>query len=235
MIICFHEINNFAVFESNLKYLKNRYQLLPLEMISLAQKENAFITFDDNYKSWVHAVDILDYYDIPAHFFLNTVVYDSKLSSKEYSQKLERTHVHEFMSYADLETIDKSKIARFSSHTHTHLRLSNNSVEDCVEDIQNSQRFLQEFKSFNSEMLSYPFGRLRDYYNSNLPVILKQCNITKAYTAIRICHPINRISMKCFDKSLFAPRFIWEADKPPEYNLWKSSLPFKIKDFILPW
>lgn len=234
MIICFHEVKDVKQFEANLVYLRKCFHLLPLSSYSGLTLKHAYITFDDNYKSWLQALDLLEHYNVPAHFFVNTFPYDESKSPYDYAANLERSQVNETMSIADLELLDRSRIAKISSHTHSHLRLSANDTQQCIEDIRKSQSILRQLSSFDPKVLSYPFGRLSDYLKSDLIDMLKICQIEKAFTAIRLNHPIHRFAFRHYDKDFFIPRYIWEADKPPLHNLRKANLAHRLRDLVLP-
>jgi peptidoglycan/xylan/chitin deacetylase (PgdA/CDA1 family) len=234
MIICFHEIKKPCTFAKTIEKLSTNFSLVPLKNYN-NQKKTVSLTFDDNYKSWTEAVDILHHYSVPAHFFINTCIYTARLSKFEYTTRLERKIANEFLSIDELTYIDSHKNIRISSHTNHHIRLSENSSQECIDDIQTSLKFISQLRSHDLLSLSYPFGRLKDYYNASLPYILQTCGIKNAYTAIRLNHPLHRLIFRSAKKNLFQPRFIWEADLSYNSNKMKSSLHYIAKDLILPY
>lgn len=134
-------------FERQLAYLQNRgYSFLRFSETSSSREKNAFIYFDDGFKSVKeNAYAILKRLGIPATLFVTTDYLDQKGEKDLY------------MNWEDAKSI--GDVFEFGSHAVSHVKLNKISLERAREEMRRSKNIIEERFGKNVAAFSYPYGR----------------------------------------------------------------------------
>jgi peptidoglycan/xylan/chitin deacetylase (PgdA/CDA1 family) len=124
-----------------------------------------FISFDDNYRSWSEALDLLDELRVHATFYINTAPIRGTASEAEIESYYERIDHHG--SRVPLSESEIRGLAQrghtVGCHTHTHVDLGKASTIRAREEITRSRTILSEIVGDEIVHFSYPFGMPRNF------------------------------------------------------------------------
>lgn len=170
----FTNLDKFSVslkqFENHIKFLKLMgFESVRTENIDkvLTQKlyktkKFVLITFDDGYKNNLDAAKILKKYNFSAIFFIST---------KYIGKSLNNTPM---LSMDDIKHLINLGM-QIGSHSHFHVKLSELSEDEMIDNIRQSKQILSKFS--NIDDFAYPFGN----YNNTIIRLLKTYNFKRAY------------------------------------------------------
>lgn len=136
---------NPKLFKEHLKFLKDNYDLLPLNHDTLDNKldnKSVSITIDDGYKDNLIAIELLENYKIPFTIYISTGYLDKA----------------QYLSSHDLEDISKTNLCTIGSHTINHKYLSKLGNKKQFEELNGSQLFLESIIKRKVVDFSYPYG-----------------------------------------------------------------------------
>lgn len=148
-------------FESHLSWLSSHnYQILSLtDAITYlnsdsAVKNTAVITIDDGYKSfYTNALPLLVKYKLPATLFINT----------------ETVGAGDYMDWSQLKQAMKNNI-EIGNHTHSHAyflnQKQNERYANFLNDIQLSQKLIEDNLSIKPRVFAYPYGEFDDGFET---------------------------------------------------------------------
>jgi glycosyltransferase involved in cell wall biosynthesis/peptidoglycan/xylan/chitin deacetylase (PgdA/CDA1 family) len=129
----------------------------------------AFVSFDDNYRSWYTALGLLDDLGVRASFYVNTLPLRDRSDPDTIDAYFDRIDHHG--ERAPLSTEELIAIAaaghKIGSHTHSHHNLASLSRKAAVEEIEVNRCLLEKIIGAPVKHFSVPFG-LRRYFPAEL-------------------------------------------------------------------
>ncbi|MGH7461049.1 MAG: polysaccharide deacetylase family protein [Longimicrobiales bacterium] len=124
----------------------------------------AFLSFDDNFRSWYKSIELLNRYEIRAVFYVNTLPFDDACSPADRAAYAYRIGVDPG-SYDPLSGDELRALAaaghEIGAHTHSHFRLAGLPVDQAQQEILSSKRILEDLIGTPVVHFSYPYGMLR--------------------------------------------------------------------------
>ena len=157
LIVAYHSIDTGGAkphleispgdFKRHLLYLRSRgYSFLRFSEPPRPERKNAFIYFDDGFKSVKeNAHPILKRLGIPATLFITTDYLDQKSEERLY------------MNWEEVKSI--SDIFEFGSHAVSHRKLNKIPLGEAREEMARSKKIIEERLGRNVAAFSYPYGR----------------------------------------------------------------------------
>lgn len=100
------------------------------------------IQFDDGYKGIADCINYLVEYQIPIEVFVIT-------------DNIGKTN---FLDKEDMQRLLATGLVKFSSHTHTHKKLSDCDTNTIVDELVRSKRILEDICKTNIDSICYPYG-----------------------------------------------------------------------------
>lgn len=146
---------NPKLFEEHLKFLKDKYRLLPLNHNTLDNKldmNSVSITIDDGYKDNLLAVELLEKYKIPYTIYIAT----GFIGKDQY------------LNIDDLKDILKSELCTLGTHSINHVHLSKLTRDEQYKELYESKIYLEEIVKKEIIDFSYPYG---DYNESAKEIV----------------------------------------------------------------
>lgn len=140
---------NPKLFEEHLKFLKDNYQLLPLNHDTLDNKldtNSVSITIDDGYKDNLVAIELMEKYQIPYTIYISTGLIDKD----------------QYLSTQDLEDISKLDLCILGTHSVNHVYLSKLNKNEQYKELYDSKLFLENNIGKKVIDFSYPYGNYND-------------------------------------------------------------------------
>ncbi|AHF97612.1 polysaccharide deacetylase [Desulfurella acetivorans A63] len=183
VILLYHSIDNtnhhtsldkFTIsketFEKHIKFLRKLgYSSIRASDISsfLDNKlylnyKRVLITFDDGYKNNLEAAKILKKYGFSGLFFISSAYIGKTLDNMQ------------MLDENDIKLLIELGM-EIGSHSHFHLKLSELSKNDILENVTRSKEILSQFT--NVEDFAYPFGN----YSQDVIEVLKKSGFKRAY------------------------------------------------------
>lgn len=158
-----------ACFERHLQFLTKHYEVLTLEKLAakvstktLAGNEAA-ITFDDGYRdNLIHALPLLEKYNVPATIFIVTSQMGQRASfpwDKQYQEKDRAV----FLSESEIRELARHPLITIGAHTHNHSRLSELSFTEQQYEVMKGKEILEQIISKPVTVFAYPFGGTYDF------------------------------------------------------------------------
>lgn len=160
-------------FERQMQYLKQKkYSVIPLSEMCLRLKEGksikrcVAITFDDGYTDFFkNAYPVLKRYNFPATMFLASGLLGKAITPTGSKAGLP------IMSEGDVKRAAAANdLVEFMPHTKTHADLDKLTIENALEEINESRRDIEALTGKPADVLAYPRGR----YTSNIVTELKK-------------------------------------------------------------
>lgn len=131
-----------------------------------------FLSFDDNYRSWLRMLPIFEQYKVRATFYVNSWPFRDRVSATEVRGYLKKMRLTSAAAEQEttLSTAELKEIAdaghTIGAHTHTHPILTTLSQEAAQEEIRTSKEELASLLSRPTEHFAYPFGMRRHFSRS---------------------------------------------------------------------
>ena len=135
----------------------------PDEFLRVSGKA-AFLSFDDNYRSWMEALPVLDRYRARAMFYVNSQPFRDRVGASEMQAYLSRIRAAETRTLATAELRELAAAGHgIGAHTHTHPVLSSLPLLQAQEEIRVSKEELQSVLQQPVRDFAYPFGMRRHF------------------------------------------------------------------------
>ena len=156
--------NDLAIFEEHLKYIKNNFKtIFPGEEIT---SKSVCLTFDDAYADFYFLIfPLLKKYNlkallaIPSKYILeNTTELAENRMNFEHNDLFKNYEKATFCTYEELKEMRDSKLVVFGSHSHSHIDLTQDSVDLNLE-LKVSKEILEEKLQVKIESFVFPFGK----------------------------------------------------------------------------
>lgn len=176
------------LFESHLDYLQKNYQVISLQDFLDAQRENrplppysVVLTFDDGKRNFLTVTSpLLSSRSMPATTFIITDKTDKASDKESANNKFEWSAEdnHSYLSWADVNVLIKEQIFQIGSHTSSHPRLLDISLEEAEEELRNSYNSIVENTGVKEIPLSYPHGQTSSSISKLAETIGYTCGLT---------------------------------------------------------
>ncbi len=171
VVLAYHSIGGGSpfsqpveLFREQLRILTEHFTIVPLpgllETLATGRERLAAITFDDGFEDlYTSAFPILNQARLPFTVFLTTAFLEGGSASFQWSPHysglppLTWSQVREMMSRG----------CHVGSHTHSHPRLSDCTVEEIDEELKQSRHTIEHKTRTEVSALAYPFGQPHDY------------------------------------------------------------------------
>ena len=140
---------NPKLFEQHLKFLKDNYQLWPLNYDTLDNYldiNSVSITIDDGYKDNLVAVELMEKHQIRYTIYISTGLIDKE----------------QYLTTQDLEDISKLGLCTLGTHSVNHVHLSRLNKNEQYKELYDSKLFLENIIGKKVIDFSYPYGDYND-------------------------------------------------------------------------
>jgi peptidoglycan/xylan/chitin deacetylase (PgdA/CDA1 family) len=176
-----------------------------------------FISFDDNYRSWLQTLPILQKYQATATFYVNSWPFRDRVSKTEVDHYIGRLRQPNIASQREttLSTAELKEIAAaghvIGAHTHTHPVLTAISNDAACEEIRICKEELGALLSRSPAHFAYPYGMRRHFSRS----LRRYCG-SIGFRTIANAIPCMQYARSRPD-NLY--RSIWFLEQPLAFNL----------------
>jgi peptidoglycan/xylan/chitin deacetylase (PgdA/CDA1 family) len=177
----------------------------------------AFVSFDDNYRSWLRLLPILDRHRLSATFYVNSGPFRDRANHAEVTAYLRIVGSEEdtTLSTRELKEIAAAGHA-IGSHTRSHPVLTALSAHAAREEIRIGKTELEAILERPVEHFSYPFG-MRRHFSESLRSYCRSIGFVTIANAI-----------PCLQYSSMQPdrlqRSVWYPDQSLAFNLQNVSI-----------
>jgi peptidoglycan/xylan/chitin deacetylase (PgdA/CDA1 family) len=228
--IYFHyvEEHNFETIHQIVKYfLDIGYKLVkPSDFLISSDEKLLFISFDDNYGSWVRLADFLSVNNIYSTFYINSgLIKEFSTDEKRLDYFKRIKHMHNDCSV--LEMSDIIKIRNFGhnigGHSSDHYPLTMIELKDAFEQIYLDKIRLEHILNESVVDFSYPYG-MPIYFNN----VLRDYCLSIGYKSIAKAIPC--MLYKKEKNEFIVNRTNWRFDENVVHNL--NNLRINAKTFI---
>ncbi len=168
-----HEIegHHWTAFREMATYFRDAgYRFVgPDEFLAEAEARVVFLSFDDNYRSFLESLPLLKETGVQATFYVNTCAFRGLASEPQIEAYFDRLGFRGRrvpLSVEELRDIASSGHV-IGAHGHTHRRLTALAPNDARSDILTSKQTLEELLGQEVIHFAYPFG-LRRHFSEDL-------------------------------------------------------------------
>ncbi len=183
------------------------------EFLDEANSRVAFLSFDDNYQSWYHALNTLDRLELPATFYVNTNPLRDLAPADAVADYFDRLRYRGEPTTLNTDELRAIRDAGhlIGAHTHEHAMLTAVPQSEAENSILTCKRTLENILGEQVLHFSYPFG-MRRHFNTPLMDYCKRVGFRTVASAIPGLqhggHSPYRLN-----------RTLWRTDQPIRGNL----------------
>jgi peptidoglycan/xylan/chitin deacetylase (PgdA/CDA1 family) len=164
------EAETRSAFREMVEYLKDlEYRCVTPAVFLDATDQVAFLSFDDNYRSWYTALPLFADLGVVVTFYVNTCAFRDRASSAEINAYFDRLHFHGErlpLSVAELREIAAAGHV-IGAHGHSHRALAALPGAEARAEIATSKKLLEDLLGQEVAHFSYPYG-MRRHFNEDL-------------------------------------------------------------------
>jgi peptidoglycan/xylan/chitin deacetylase (PgdA/CDA1 family) len=207
-----HRLNEFLIF------FKDRgYAFVGPDEFLAGSGNICFLSFDDNYRSWLRTLPILEKYQAQATFYVNSWPFRDRVSKTEVDHYIEKLHLANMTSYQEttLSTAELKEIAAaghvIGAHTHSHPVLTTISHGAACEEIRICKEELGSLLPRPPEHFAYPYGMRRHFSRS----LRRYCR-SIGFKTIANAIPCMQYA-RCRADNLY--RSVWFLEQPFAFNM----------------
>ncbi len=217
--IYFHALEkpDWPAFQSCVEALRSAgYEIVSLDdyVAPLAKgQRKAFLSFDDNYKSWYEALPLFEALDVTVTFYVNTLPFRDTASQHDISDYFDRIDHHSDRTTMTCDELKALHVAghTIAAHTHSHPVLSALPREKWEEEIVGCKRILEDLLGEDIRHFSYPYG-MRRFFSKDL----QEYCFENGFETIAAAIP--GLQHDTFDPS-YLHRTRWGMTQSADYNL----------------
>jgi peptidoglycan/xylan/chitin deacetylase (PgdA/CDA1 family) len=214
--IYLHEIQDrmWPAFREMVAYFQDAgYRFAGPDEFLEAEERIAFLSFDDNYRSFWTVLPLLEELDVVATFYVNTCVFRGRSSHAEIDAYFDRLHfTGERVPLSTAELREIAAAGHFvGAHGHSHRMLTALPPAEARQDIESSKRLLQDLLDHEVAHFSYPYG-MRRHFNEDLRAFCRSIGFRTIANAI----PGMQFAPRASDR---IQRSGWRLDASLDVNL----------------
>jgi peptidoglycan/xylan/chitin deacetylase (PgdA/CDA1 family) len=189
-----------------------------------------FLSFDDNYHSWLRTLPIFEKHQVRATFYVNSWPFRDRVSAAEMRGYLKKMGLTDEEAAAErtLTTTELREIAAaghtIGAHTHTHPVLTALPQEAAQEDIRISKEELASLLGRPMEHFAYPFG-MRRHFSPSLRAYCRSIGFATIANAIP-CMQYARSRPDSLNRS------VWFLEQPLAFNLDNACIDGRLFAFL---
>jgi peptidoglycan/xylan/chitin deacetylase (PgdA/CDA1 family) len=167
----------------------------------------AFLSFDDNYRTWLDLLPLLEEERVSATFYVNAGPLRDRASEAAVSAYFDRIcHNGDRVSLTSGEVCDIAATGHvIGSHTLSHPMLTRIRSHEARDEIRHGKEALEEILGRAVPDFSYPFG-MRRHFNEELRSFCSEIGIRTVASARPIPHALHQ--------PLSIHRILWRLDRP---------------------
>jgi peptidoglycan/xylan/chitin deacetylase (PgdA/CDA1 family) len=176
-----------------------------------------FLSFDDNYRSWLRTLPIFEKYRARATFYVNSWPFRDRVGATDVRRYLKNLGLTNVLSEQEttLSTAELREIAAaghtIGAHTHTHPVLTTLTQEAAREEIRICKEELASLLGRPPEHFAYPFG-MRRHFSQSLRTYCRSIGFATIANAI----PGMQYARSRPDS---LHRSVWFLEQPLAFNL----------------
>ena len=215
--IYFHAIERprYEQFRECLSYWKDHgYQFVNASDLCRAESSRKiFISFDDQYRTWLDLLTILDDTGVKVTFFVNTLPFRDLASPRTIEEYFDRVDHHgerRTLSTSELRELAKAGHV-IGCHTHSHFVLSGLEAAALESEIEGSKRIIEDLIGPAVTDFAYPFGMRRHFSEALRSYCLNQGFHTVSNAIPGLQHAVQKRGS--------INRTPWNLDANLSYNL----------------
>jgi peptidoglycan/xylan/chitin deacetylase (PgdA/CDA1 family) len=189
LAICFHAVEegHHKRFVECLGFLKSEGYRFDnaSEFVKESNDRRAFISFDDNFKSWLELLDTLARLDVRATFYVNTLPFRDLADGAAidaYFKRVKHGGERETLTTAELRLLGEAGHV-IGSHSHSHFVLPDMDPIKAKWEIKASKAVLEDLLANVVMDFSYPYG-MRRHFNNELRQYCLELGFQTISTAI---------------------------------------------------
>ena len=178
-----------------------------------ANDEVAFLSFDDNFRSFWTVLPLLERLGVVATFYVNSCAFRDRASRAEidaYFGRLRASGERVPLSVAELRDIAAAGHV-VGAHGHSHRMLAALPPAEARAEIATCKRLLEELLGQEVAHFSYPYG-MRRHFSEDLRAYCREIGFRTIANAI----PGMQFARQAADR---IQRSVWLLDAPLEVNL----------------
>jgi peptidoglycan/xylan/chitin deacetylase (PgdA/CDA1 family) len=212
----FHHVENrdWPAFHAMVDHFRDAgYRFVAPDAFCAARDRVAFLSFDDNYRSFWRALPELERLGIVATFYINTSAFRDRASSSEieaYFDRLAFRGERTTLSVVELREIAAAGHV-VGAHGHSHRMLAALPAAQAREDIRTSKRLLEDLLGHEVAHFSYPYG-MRRHFNEDLRTFCRSIGFRTIANGI----PGMQFARQRAERIQRSP---WRLDAPLDANL----------------
>lgn len=153
----------FEDFETQLTWLKDHYEVVPLENALQRWDEPdserlVVLTFDDGYEdTYATAYPLLEAMQLPFTLYLATLQVEKPDTTQPGAEPITWSQVNQMLA---------SGLLTIGAHTHSHADLRGLSSQEITEELATSDALIEERTGIGPRHFAYPWGYWSDVANS---------------------------------------------------------------------
>ena len=189
------------------------YRFVGPDVFPRSESLVAFLSFDDNYRSFWTVLPILERLGVSATFYINTCAFRDLASQTEIDAYFDRLHCcgeRVPLSVTELREIAAAGHV-VGAHGHSHCTLTALPPAEARQDIATSKRLLEDLLGQEVAHFSYPYG-MRRHFNDNLRAFC--CDI--GFRTVANAIPGMQFAPRAADR---IQRSLWLLDAPVKVNI----------------
>jgi len=174
--------------------------------------KRVLITFDDNFRSWLDMLPVLDEFAITAGFYINTLPIRDRASPEQlefYGDQVGQPGEPTLSSNEIREIAEAGHV--IGCHMHSHYHPDTLDPELFVPEIDDSRKILEDILGKEVSDFAFPYGKRR-HCTKQLMTYCRELGFTTIANAIP-----GRQHAK--QKPLWINRSPWHLEEPLEFNL----------------
>lgn len=194
--------------------LEQNYAFVGPDAFATSADRVVFLSFDDNYRSWLDVLPLFEKFRVRATFYVNSWPFRDRVGNAEVCSYLEKLKISS-REDTTLSTGNLREIAGaghwIGAHTHTHPVLTSLPQDLAREEIRVGKEELERILQHPVTHFSYPFG-MRRHFNRSLQTYCRTIGFSTVAHAI-----------PCMQYARNRPgelhRSAWFLNQPLEFNL----------------